>query len=801
MLRVLESLVRDHDLRLVLLAAAICLFGAIATMNVSGRVAGTRRSMLWLVLVSVCAGATVWSTHFIAMLAYMASMPMTYDPGLTGLSFVSGAILMGAGFSVAIRGNGTPRAGLVGGAIVGLGVTVLHYVGMAAVRLPGQLTYAPGLVATSILLSMGFGALALASAFGRPRANARTIGVLLMVVMIVALHFTAMGAVHIGHSVASTGLANGVSRSVLATAVAVASLSVLIIGLIGAVLDQSVSRKLAAEGDRFRTLADGALEGLVIHRDGVMVDANAAARRMFGLEENLSGQSIQGWFADPDQWDKQSWHAGAREEAAETLLRGPTGSSFPAEICRRRILLSDGSEAELLAIRDLTARKESEARIAHLALHDTLTDLPNRRFFMEMAQKTMSLAQRSGHPFALLALDLDNFKDVNDMYGHAAGDQVLKITAQRINATLRAADFSARFGGDEFAILQSNASSAAQTIALGERLLEALGAPVRVQGAEVTVSVSVGIALFPDDGVSVGELLRNADTAMYRAKADGKATLRYFEQQMDAALVARRKLENGLRRAVTEGHLTIAYQPIVDSILRAPVAFEALVRWTDPEMGNVTPAEFIPVAEETGLIVPIGEFVLREACKQAVLWPEPLRVAVNLSAVQFRRKGLVEAVRRALDESGLSGNRLELEVTEGLLMENRAEALQVLNQLKALGVLISMDDFGTGYSSLSYLQSFPFDKIKIDRAFVSDLPNNAQNASIVRAVAAMGKSLQMRVVAEGVETSYQADLLESLDCDELQGYLIARPMACSEIKKFLAGYAQDDVSPEVVAVA
>jgi EAL domain-containing protein (putative c-di-GMP-specific phosphodiesterase class I) len=277
---------------------------------------------------------------------------------------------------------------------------------------------------------------------------------------------------------------------------------------------------------------------------------------------------------------------------------------------------------------------------------------------------------------------------------------------------------------------------------------------------------------------------------MYRAKADGKATLRYFEPQMDVALVARRKLENGLRRAVVEETLTIAYQPIVDSGLRTPVAFEALVRWTDPELGVIAPSEFIPVAEETGLILPIGEFVLREACKEALSWPEPLRVAVNLSAVQFRRKGLVDTVRRALAESGLPGRRLELEVTETLLVENRDEALHQLNQLKELGVWISMDDFGTGYSSLSYLQSFPFDKIKIDRTFVSDLPKNAQNASIVRAVAAMGKSLQMRVVAEGVETSYQADMLESLDCDELQGFLIARPMAGTEISAFLLACAE-----------
>jgi diguanylate cyclase (GGDEF)-like protein len=426
--------------------------------------------------------------------------------------------------------------------------------------------------------------------------------------------------------------------------------------------------------------------------------------------------------------------------------------------------------------------------MAHLALHDPLTELPNRRFFMELAQKNIALAQRTGERFAFLALDLDDFKLINDVHGHAAGDELIRVTSRRIAATVRDADVCSRFGGDEFAIVQTTASQPHQAIALAERLLDALRAPVYLDGAEVTISVSIGVALFPDDGTTVQDLLRNADTAMYRAKADGKATCRFFEPQMDAALVARRKLEQGLRRAVADGRLSVVYQPIVDSGCRTPLAFEALVRWQHEELGMIMPSDFIPVAEETGLIVPIGEFVLRQACFDAMTWPSPLRVAVNLSAVQFRRKGLVDTVRRALHDSGLPGNRLELEVTETLLVENRDDALRVLTELKTLGVRIAMDDFGTGYSSLSYLQCFPFDKIKIDRVFVSDLPGNTQNASIVRAVAAMGKSLKMRVVAEGVQTDTQADLMKELDCDEMQGFLIARPMSASDIEAFLSDY-------------
>ncbi|MGH7444158.1 MAG: putative bifunctional diguanylate cyclase/phosphodiesterase, partial [Longimicrobiales bacterium] len=527
---------------------------------------------------------------------------------------------------------------------------------------------------------------------------------------------------------------------------------------------------------------DGAFEGIVVHRDGMILDANAAARRMFGFGDDLSKEALHEWFDVT-----AGWTSGDDEQTTEVNLRRPDGNRFPAEICRRRMLLADGAAGELLAVRDLTARKESEARIAHLALHDPLTELPNRRFFMELAHKTIAHAQRAGDRFALLALDLDDFKLVNDMYGHAAGDALLGVTAQRISATLRESDVCARFGGDEFAILESYTAEPNDAIALAERLLEVLHTPVFFDGVEIPISVSIGVALFPDDGSTVEELLRNADTAMYRAKADGKATCRFFEPQMDAALVARRRLEQRLRRAVAEDRLSVAYQPIVDSDHRAPLAFEALLRWTDEELGTVTPAEFIPVAEETGLIVPLGEFVLRRACGDATQWPSPIRVAVNLSAVQFRRRGLVDTVRSALADSGLPGDRLELEVTETLLMENREDALRQLNDLKQLGVRISMDDFGTGYSSLSYLQCFPFDKIKIDRAFVSDLPDNAQNASIVRAVAAMGKSLDMRVVAEGVETNLQADILKGLECDEIQGFLIARPMRVNDIAAFLGG--------------
>jgi diguanylate cyclase (GGDEF)-like protein/PAS domain S-box-containing protein len=786
-LRVLDSVRLEHDPLLVLLAVAICAFGAISTLNVAGRVTSSKSASLWLALLSVCAGSTAWATHFIAMLAYNQGAGITYEAGLTTVSFAAGAVIMGLGFVLAIRAGNRLWMRASGGAITGVGVAVLHYMGMAGLKMPVDFTLLPGLVISSVILSVAFGAVSLLISFESDRPLVRLAGATFMVLMIGSLHFTGMSAVHVhAGSLADHVSPGGVTRSV-ATAVAIAAISVLLIGMVGAVMDQRMSRRIAAEAGRFRTLADGAFEGLIVHRGGIVVDANAAACRLLGVPDDERDEFFAPWFAVAlaPAFDASD---DGRGGVVEVTLKRRDGTRFPAEVCRRSIELGDGGRGELCAIRDLTNRKESEARIAHLALHDPLTELPNRRFFMELANKAIAQAQRTGEGFALLALDLDDFKHVNDTQGHAAGDELIRVLTQRVVATLRDTDVAARFGGDEFAIVQTCVADPAQTLTLAERILYAVRAPVQLEYGEVALTASIGIAMYPADCGTVEELLRNADTAMYRAKADGKAAIRFFEPHMDAELIARRKLEVGLRRAVAEERLRVEYQPIVDSHSRQLLGFEALVRWTDPETGEISPSNFIPVAEGTGLIIPIGELVLRQACFEAVSWPEHLRVAVNLSAVQFRRQGLVAMVRRALADTGLPGNRLELEVTETLLMDNRQEALRTLNELKAIGVRISMDDFGTGYSALSYLQSFPFDKIKIDRVFVTDLASNPQNASIVRAVAAMGRSLKMRVVAEGVETDHEAELLKGLDCDELQGYLIAEPMEGYRVHRFLETY-------------
>ena len=783
MIRIIDCLTLEHDLPQVILAALVCLIGTVASLTVTQRTGPGPRRFLWLNLLAVCLGSTVWATHLLAMLAYRTNIPMTYLPGLTTASLLAGIFVIGLGLHVVALQPGRSANAVAGGAVIGAGVSLLHALGVAAIVLPGRFTYDMQVVAVALVASSSLGAAGIYVASRSRQLSWRIAGASLLVLMTVALHFGGMSAITLELD-GTIEAGHGMSRGALAIAVVLATMTVLGIAMASVFVERAVRRRLAGEAERFKTLANGTREALVIHRRGEIVDANAAARRLLDLESDEGRQRLAAWLlalADHDQLR----NAGG-DERVELEMPGRDGGWFPVEVSRLGIQLANGEVGELVAAGDLTLRKRAEARIAHLALHDPLTELPNRRLFTELFLKTMSYAERAGDGFAVLSVDLDGFKQVNDVLGHGAGDELLRVVASRLSALLRKADLLARFGGDEFVILQNRGALPREVVGLADRLLATLSEPITVGGTAMQISASIGVAIFPKDGATVEDLLRNADTAMYRAKADGKATCRFFEEEMDAALNQRRRLEARLRTALAESRLDLAFQPLVSSEDGGTVGFEALVRWYDAELGMVPPSDFIPVAESTGLIFAVGEFVLRRACEAAITWGPSLRVAVNLSAVQFRRKGLVDLVRRTLADTGLDGHRLELEVTESLLIDNREEALETLTALKALGVRIAMDDFGTGYSSLSYLQSFPFDTIKIDRMFIAGMDKNEQNASIVRAVTSMGRGLQMRVVAEGVETDSEAQMLRDFDCDEMQGYLIARPMPANQVAQYLS---------------
>jgi diguanylate cyclase (GGDEF)-like protein/PAS domain S-box-containing protein len=442
----------------------------------------------------------------------------------------------------------------------------------------------------------------------------------------------------------------------------------------------------------------------------------------------------------------------------------------------RKLLVRDGNGAPQYlvgVIEDVTERVTSEARISHLAHHDALTDLPNRSAFNEALKERLERAQKASSSFAVLSLDLDRFKDVNDVFGHPVGDMMMRAAAERLVVEADGG-FVARIGGDEFMILMPDDMRREDVLSLAERLVEAIGTELEVDDYLSHVGLSVGIAVYPDDGVDAATLLANADSALYRAKREGRGRVCFFETEMDRELRDRRLLQHDLRQALEQNQLLVYFQPQarMDGEI---IGFEALVRWNHPTRGFVPPDQFIPLAEENGLIIEIGEWVLREACREAASWPRPLQVAVNLSPVQFQAGDLERSIHQILLETGLSPTRLEVEITEGVLIGDFARALNLLRRLKALGIRIAMDDFGTGYSSLSYLQSFPFDKIKIDRSFILNLEATPQSAEIVRAVLSLAHALHIPVVAEGVETEAQRAFLQGEACEEMQGYLIGRP--------------------------
>jgi len=444
---------------------------------------------------------------------------------------------------------------------------------------------------------------------------------------------------------------------------------------------------------------------------------------------------------------------------------------------------------------DITERLLTEEKIRHLAQYDALTDLPNRVTFYERIDAILSHLRRS-ESIAVLSLDLDHFKSVNDTLGHPIGDRLLKAAAERMLSCVRGEDIVARLGGDEFAIVQVPSENPPDKTALATRLIEAVGAPYDIDDHQVIVGASVGIAIAPSDGNEPDVLMKNADLALYRAKADGGGVYRFFETAMDARMQARHLLELDLRRAIVNGEFELYYQPITDVKTKQVTSCEALVRWHHPKRGMVPPLEFIPVAEATGLIVPLGEWILKQACAEAAHWPKHVTVAVNLSPAQFKSRNLVPTVISALAASGLPANRLDLEITEMVLMQENDGAFVILHQLRDLGIRIAMDDFGTGYSSLGYLRSFPFDKIKIDQSFIRDLPGKLDSVAIVRAVVGLSSSLGITTIAEGVETKEQLASVTEEGCKEVQGYLYSWPKPAAEVQKYLAENAPRN---EVVA--
>ena len=764
-MRFLTCLTEEHNLALVGLAAWFCLVGSMITIRLLDRIRHAERTsrIAWIFLGGAATGATIWCTHFIAMIAYQPGVEVAYEPRLTGLSLLL-AILGSAGALHLTTRRGRASTAL-GGALFGLTVSAMHYLGMQAFVAHGLVRWSPGYVGVSVLFAVALGMLA----FDRARATGRCAGPWwatgLMVGSIVLLHFTGMAAMVVTPFAPTAGQF-GSSTATIVMAIAVFGVGTLVVGtgLATYILD---AQARADTRRRLHELLESNVDGMVIVQAGAIAATNAAFTTLAGVDAaTVLGQPLPRWIADIATVQADS--------IAQRTLTASDGSDIPVEVTVRFDRRS-ASPQTIYSIRDLRARIAQERRIAHLAHNDSLTGLPNRTSFLDWLSR--HTGPDSAHrAVALLSIDLDRFKEVNDMHGHAAGDQLLRRIAERMKAALLPGEFVARLGGDEFVAVMP-VDQPDDAVQLIDRLRDAITAPVMIEqgGIEANCGMSIGVALWPRDATEQSALINNADLAMYRAKASIATDACFYEEEMDKTVRMRRQMVQELRTAIDHGELSLHWQVQESVGTGAVTGYEALLRWTRADGSSVSPASFIPLAEQSGLILPIGEWVLRTACATAAGWADPHRIAVNLSPVQLGHVDLPRLVQQVLLDTGLSPARLELEITETAMITDPVRTIHVLRQLKAIGVSVAMDDFGTGYSSLSTLRSFPFDKIKLDRSFMAELNGGQQSAAIVRAVLTLGESLDIPVLAEGVETVEQLRFLREQGCDEAQGYLLGRP--------------------------
>jgi diguanylate cyclase (GGDEF)-like protein/PAS domain S-box-containing protein len=790
MLTVYECITTAHDLRLVVLAAVICVlasFTAISLLHHVRRSTGQMR-LIWLAVSATSTGFGIWATHFIAMLAFSPGLPTAYNITLTIASLIAAIFLTGTGLAVAVMGNWGAGAWL-GGAMVGGGIAAMHYTGMAAFEIQGRIMWDPTLVAVSIVLGGLIGAVALPVGLRGDALKWKLLGALLLTLAICSHHFTAMGAASIVPDPSVEFSPSALPSGWFALAVAFASFIIIVLALAGVAIEMRDRRRVELEFDRMQGLANAAVEGLLVcEGDSIVTVNNSFADLVGSPAESLAGAKLEQCF--PDEGTRLKLFERPNQPVEGDLLHAD-GSKSPVEMILRSVDYG-GKPHHAIAVRDLQARKQAEQHIRFLAHHDSLTGVPNRATFNKKLDQEIDLALASGRRLAVLCLDLDRFKEVNDLFGHAAGDEALQTVAKRIARVLDEGQMLARLSGDEFAVLLPGLSNPAVAGRIAENILEVLQVKSEHVEGETPLSTSIGIAICPDDATDRHALLSHADTALYRAKNEGRGTYRFFEAAMGAAVRDRRLLEHDLRNAIPRGELRLVYQPQKEISDGRVIGFEALLRWKHPKRGDIPPIEFIPIAEDTGIILQIGEWVLRAACREAATWTQPLTVAVNVSAVQIHNANFAHVVHEILFETGLAPARLELEVTETALVRDLNRALATLRRIKILGVRIAMDDFGTGYSSLSNLRAFPFDKIKIDGSFIKSVNVNEQAAAIVRSVLGLGRALRLPVLAEGVETADELAFLEGELCDEAQGYLLGRPADIAGFRILTHGIEVDE---------
>ncbi|MDR5777065.1 MULTISPECIES: EAL domain-containing protein [unclassified Caballeronia] len=781
--QILDCIVDAHDRHTMLLAALVCAVGIYASIAIARHAARSSGAVRirWGSTSVLSSGCTAWATHFIVLLAYQPNMRVAFEPVLTAISLTCAVVGIGGGVVVSLSSRRGPRQ-FAAGVIIGVGVAALHYVGQSAYLVQGTIRWDLTLVIPSIIVSLpifGFSMMAIAS---RNRTW-QTCAAPLMLLGIAILHFCGMAAMTLQQDPSIEFPSDAVAPQTITPIVAGISLALIALAFLGWRFDLAATARIRQDRKRLRDLADVALEGLLITQNNIIIAANRSIERLSGLkQDDLTGSEVSRLLPALELTTL------LENEEREANLIGVDGIIVPVRVLRSTVPLGHSVQT-VIAVRDQRERLRTEEKMRRLAFADPLTGLHNRTKFTELLERHTCTERRTDQGLAILLIDLDSFKIVNDTLGHAVGDAVLQDVSIRLSTLVKDRGIVARLGGDEFVVMLTGDVSDVSAFDIASKVVEQLGArPFDIDGRTIHIGASVGLALFPEDGGDPSSLLRNADLAMYLAKSEGKGTVRRFEKILHERLQERQSLEAGLRIALSSGQLEVHYQPLVDAASGRITSAEALVRWRHPSLGLIAPATFISLAEETGLIVPLGTFVLKTACAEAATWPPEIGLAVNLSPAQFHDKSIASIVASAIEDAHLLPQRLEVEVTEGVLLADTGATLETLNRLRSMGVRVSMDDFGTGYSSLSYLRRFPFDRLKIDRSFVRGIPSDAESVAIARAIITMSTCLGLLVTVEGVETAEQYAFAVSEGCTSIQGYYISRPMRAEAFAAFLIAW-------------
>ncbi|MFF2527480.1 EAL domain-containing protein [Brevibacillus sp. NPDC058079] len=807
-----------YDNFLVILSYLIAVAASFSALNLAARVSTSKgkHQLLWLIFGATTMGLGIWSMHFVGMLALTLPIKVLYDMEYVILSVILAIFVSSIALFTVTKSNLNARQLGIAGILMAAGISGMHYVGMAAMII--EITYDMWIVILSIIIAATASAAALWLLFYFRRDQSKYAYLyklgssLIMGAAIAGMHYTGMVAAHFYVTeLPTTEVETQIEPETLAYIIVLATFLLIGITLFGLFINKRLSQKdtvIQENESWYRSLYKNNEYGIIsLDTGGCIIKMNPAVTKIGGLsEEEFMNQHVSkiGMHIVEEKRDitKDSFAQSFQpiRNNFETTILHPNGNRVELSVLNVPVEIEGEVVGNHIIVKDITEENRVKEKIRYLAYHDELTDLPNRRKFNQVLHQSIEKSSQDSSSFAVMVIDIDRFKMINDSLGHSYGDIFLQGVSDRIvkNAEGYHATI-ARMGGDEFTILCETGTDRREAESLADKIIEALKQPFSLKDSEFYISASIGTAIFPDHGTDAGALLKKADTAMYEVKKQGKNGHLFYTPDFDVQLLENIEIESDLRKAIERNELVVYYQPQFHAESNRMIGVEALVRWNHPTKGMLSPGVFIPIAEETGLIYEIGTWVLREACRQMKHWHDEggplIPVSVNLSSHQFHQRNLVQYIKNILEETKLAPHFLELEITESMMMDP-AVSISILHELNKIGTRISLDDFGTGYSSLSYLKKFPIHKLKIDRSFITDLSRNDNDKAIVATIISMAKHLKLDVIAEGIETKDQLDILTENHCKEIQGYYYSRPLSANEVEHVFFAPIRNHLSQE-----